>query len=196
VTSEQVRDAYSSASSLYIDMYRDWQGHPDDLDIIDRHLSGTVLDVGCGPGHYTGYLRARGVDASGIDMVPEFIAHAAANHPGVPFRLGSMDDLGVPDRSVTGILAWYSLIHRPPAELGGVLAEFRRALAPGGALVVGFFDGDRVEPFDHRVVTAYRWPVDEMSAELAAAGFTEVQRTRRGTDRPDRTLAAIAAIGG
>ncbi|GIM94780.1 methyltransferase [Paractinoplanes toevensis] len=189
-----MRDAYSSASTLYIDLYRDWQGHPDDMDIIDRHLSGTVLDAGCGPGHYTGYLRSRGVDASGIDMVPEFIAHAEANHPGISFRLGSMDDLGVPDHSVTGILAWYSLIHRPPADLGGVLAEFRRALAPGGALVIGFFDGDRVEPFDHRVVTAYRWPVDEMSRQLATAGFTEVQRTQRDTDRPDRKLAAIAAI--
>ncbi|MET3423780.1 SAM-dependent methyltransferase [Actinoplanes tereljensis] len=198
MTLERVRDAYSSAADLYIGLYEDgWRGaHPDDLAIIGEHLSGRsgpVLDVGCGPGHYTDYLRSLGADASGLDMVPKFIAHAQANHPDLSFRLGSMDDLGVPDHSVTGILAWYSLIHRPPAELPGVLAEFRRALTPGGALVVGFFDGDEVEPFDHRVVTAYRWPADEMSKQLAAAGFTEAQRAQRDTDRPDRKLAAIAA---
>jgi len=35
-------------------------------------------DLGCGPGHITGYLRSLGVDATGIDMVPEVIAHAQA----------------------------------------------------------------------------------------------------------------------
>ena len=56
----------------------------DDLAFIGRHLSGqpgTVLDLGCGPGHITDYLRSLGVDATGIDMVPEFIAHAQAAHP-------------------------------------------------------------------------------------------------------------------
>lgn len=74
-----------------------------------------MLDVGCGPGHLTGYLRSLDVDASGIDLVPEFIKHARASHPSGKYELGSMHQLALPDSSVAGILAWYSLIHLSPA---------------------------------------------------------------------------------
>src|SRR5829696_5730527 len=111
------------------------------LALVARHLSirpGAVLDVGCGPGQLTAHLRSLEVDATGLDLVPEFIDHARVTHPDGRYALGSMHQLPVPDRSVAGILAWYSLIHLPPDDLDGVLAELRRAMAPAGTLVVGF----------------------------------------------------------
>jgi SAM-dependent methyltransferase len=195
---ERVRDAYTSVAEVYIGLFgTSEQVHADDLAIIGRHLSGRpgrVLDLGCGPGHITGYLRSLGVDAVGIDMVPEFIAYAKATHPDGTYQLGAMRHLDAPSRSVAGILAWYSLIHLPPPDLDGVLAEFRRVLAPAGALVIGFFDGDEAGPFDHKVVTAYRWPADEFSERLARAGFTEVERQRRPNEGTDRIHSAIAAV--
>jgi SAM-dependent methyltransferase len=194
----QIRDAYASAAGLYIELFgTSRQAHPDDLDFIGRHLSapaGAVLDVGCGPGHLTDHLRSLGADASGIDLVPEFIAHAKATHPTGNYRLGSMRNLDAGNGSLAGILAWYSLIHVPPPDLDLVLAEFGRVVRPGGTLVAGFFDGDRVGAFDHKVVTAYRWPVDEFSERLARAGFAEVERQRRAADGTHRALAAIAAV--
>jgi SAM-dependent methyltransferase len=199
---EKVRQAYTSVAELYIGLFgTSHQVHADDLAFIARHLAsrpGTVLDLGCGPGHLSGYLRSLGVDATGIDMVPEFIAHAQAAHPSVEFQLGSMERLDVANHSVAGILAWYSLIHLPPQNLDGVLTEFRRAMAPSGTLVLGLFDGDEVAAFDHKVVTAYRWPVDEISERLTRAGFTEVERLQRpseGNHRPHAAIAAIAAEG-
>ncbi|MFI7490923.1 class I SAM-dependent methyltransferase [Micromonospora echinaurantiaca] len=197
---EQVRDAYASVADLYIELFgTSQQVHADDLAFIARHLSiqpGNVLDVGCGPGHVTGYLRSLGVDATGIDVVPEFIAHAQAAHPHGRYQLGSMTSLDVEDSSIAGILAWFSLIHLPPQDLDGALAEFRRVITPAGTLVVGFFDGDEVAAFDHKVVTAYRWPADELSERLARAGFLEVERQHRPSDGTHRPYAAIAAASG
>ena len=82
----QVRQAYGSVADLYIELFGTSEKvHADDLAFIGRHLAsrpGTVLDLGCGPGHITDYLRSLGADATGIDMVPEFIAHAQAAYPG------------------------------------------------------------------------------------------------------------------
>ncbi|GIH15214.1 class I SAM-dependent methyltransferase [Rugosimonospora africana] len=199
---ERVRQAYASVADLYIELFGTSQKvHADDLAFIGRHLAGrpgTVLDLGCGPGHITDYLRSLGVDATGIDMVPEFIAHAHAAHPSGSYQLGSIDSLGVADHSIAGILAWYSLIHLSPQDVDGVLAEFRRVIAPAGTLVLGLFDGDEVAAFDHKVMTAYRWPFDEFSERLTRAGFTEVERLRRpgdGTRRPHGAIAAIATRG-
>ena len=182
----------------YIEVVGSTQVPADDLALIDRHLSirpGAVLDVGCGPGHLTAHLRSLDVDATGLDLVPEFIDHARVAHPDSRYELGSMHQLPVPDRSVAGMLAWYSLIHLPPDDLDGVLAELRRAMAPAGTLVVGFFDGDEVVAFEHKVMTAYYWPVDAFAARLRQAGFTEIERQQRpGVPEPGRRPhAAIAA---
>jgi SAM-dependent methyltransferase len=196
VTVAQVRQAYASVAGLYIELFGTRQVHPDDLALIERHLAGRpgpVLDVGCGPGHLTEHLRSLGVDATGIDPVPAFITHARATYPDGRYHLGLWESLEVADHSVAGILAWFSTIHVPPQAIDGMLAGFRRAICPAGPLVLGFFDGDEVGAFDHKVTTAYRWPPDELSARLGRAGFTEVERLRRPGDGTHRPIAAIAA---
>jgi SAM-dependent methyltransferase len=196
---QHVRDAYSSMSEQYIALVGDGtREHEDDVDLVRRHLvglAGPVLDLGCGPGHWTSYLDSLGTDVIGVDLVPEFIVHAREACPGLDIRQGSMTELDFPDQSVAGVLSWYSTIHLTPSALDGVLIEFRRLLAPGGVLVAGFFDSDDVvAEFDHKVVPAYRWPVDVFSSRLAKAGFAEVERLRRQVpERPDRRYAAIAA---
>ena len=194
-----MRDAYSSASAQYIGLFdQGWHDDEDDTALVTRHLTGLpgpVLDLGCGPGHWTALLHAAGADVTGVDLVPQFIAHARAAHPGPEFRLGSMTELDVPEHSVAGILAWYSTIHLPPSDLDEVLTGFRRLLSPSGVLVVGFFDSDDgVTAFDHAVTTAYRWPVDVFIGHLVAAGFVELHRRRHELPaRPDRKYAAVAA---
>lgn len=191
-----VERAYGSIADLYIALFDSIEKvGAADRAFITRHLSGVagpVFDLGCGPGHLTAHLRDLGCDVTGIDLTPEFVAHARAAHPSIPFVLGSMDDLDV--TGAGGILAWYSLIHRPPHEIDGVLARFRRALRPGGTVVLGFFDGDEVAPFDHRVTTAYFWPAAEMARRLERAGFTVTERQQRPGERPDRPYAMIAAV--
>jgi SAM-dependent methyltransferase len=197
---EPVRAAYSSVAQQYIDLSSDggWPDDEEDTALVRRHLGGLegpVLDLGCGPGHWTARLHALGADVTGVDIVPEFIAHARATHPRSHFRLGSMTELDVPEGSVAGILSWYSTIHLPPAQLDGVLAELRRILAPSGVLVVGFFDSDDgVAAFDHKVVTAYRWPVDVFVERLSASGLVELERRQHQVPgRTDRRYAAVAA---
>lgn len=197
VPDNTVQAAYTAVHTLYIDLF----GSPSDLAPDDTafaltHLTpGPVLDLGCGPGHFTKFLTDAGVPATGIDLVPEFIAHARATYPDIPFELGSIRALDVPTASVPGILAWFSLIHMPPAELPTVLAEFHRALVPNGPLVIGFFEStDTIDPFPHKVTTAYRYPTDQLSEILREAGFTEVDRLHHpatGDVRPHSALAVV-----
>jgi SAM-dependent methyltransferase len=198
MNSELVAQAYSSLAGRYIELFGSVDSvHPDDLRLIDGHLGrlpGPVLDLGCGPGHLSGFLSMTGSEVTGIDLVPEFIAYARQSQPAARFKVGSFTELARPDASVCGVLAWFSLIHLDPGELNGVLAEVQRVLAPGGALVVGFFDGAVCEPFEHRVVEAHRWPAEELARRLAETGFEEVERVRRAQEGDRRPYAAIAAL--
>lgn len=149
-------------------------------DLVRRAGGGQVADVGCGPGHVTGYLRDRGVDAFGVDLSPELVSIARQAHPGVRFDVGDMGVLDVPTAGLAGVLANYSLIHTPPDALPALLAELCRVLVPGGHLLLAFqaldAAGEAAEPFDHRVSPAWRYSPDHVLGLLGQAGVTEVAR--------------------
>ncbi|AUS81108.1 class I SAM-dependent methyltransferase [Actinoalloteichus sp. AHMU CJ021] len=157
-------------------------------ELVRTTSPGPVVELGCGPGQLTAHLRELGLDVFGVDLSPAMIDIASRAYPDLRFDLGSMDRLDLADGSVSGIVSWYSIIHAPPESVPGYLAEFGRVLATGGHLLLGFFEseGDPVTAFDHRVVTAYRWPVDELAELLDRAGFLEVGRMTREPGEGER----------
>ncbi|GAB3139575.1 class I SAM-dependent methyltransferase [Microbispora hainanensis] len=182
-------EAYDAVADLYADLFRDSLGRlPLDraamaafAELVRAGGAGPVAELGCGPGYVTAHLRALGLDAFGVDLSPRMIELARAAYPGLRFEVGSMHALDLADGELRGILSWYSVIHTPPRELPPYFAEFRRVLAPGGHLLLGFFEseGDPVTEFDHKAAPAYRWPIDGLAELAREAGFAEVARMLR-----------------
>ncbi len=178
-----MQDAYDRWADRYVEAF----GSPHLADEEDRELirawaqgvDGRVLDAGCGPGHWSGFLHDLGLQVQGVDLTPSFIDHAARTRPDIPFRVGDLRRLDLPPASLGGVLAWFSLIHLEPEEAAGVLADLRAALRPGGTLLVGFFTGDDLRPFDHRVVRAWAWPVGAVREALRDAGLEVLDGHRR-----------------
>ncbi|PMC76294.1 class I SAM-dependent methyltransferase [Brachybacterium sp. UMB0905] len=189
-----VRAAYAERAAEYTARL----GRIDATSLIDRssiedwarQVDGPIADVGCGPGHWTAHLASRGHDVIGIEPVAEFLALAQSAYSDGAFRAGTAATL--PTAAFDGILAWYSLIHTPPPELPAQLRHLHRALRPGGQILLGMFAGERCEPFDHAVTTAYFWPPAQLSDLLEQTGFTvSVVRTRQDVGvRPHVDLAA------
>jgi SAM-dependent methyltransferase len=171
--------------------------HPSDVHVVTSwaaQFDGPLLDAGCGPGHWTGYLAQQGREVRGVDQVPEFIEHARLAYPRVPFSVGNIDALPDASGSFAAVLAWYSLIHYEPSTIRNALDEFARVLRPGGGLLVGFFVGPEVEPFDHAIATAYRWSPEALADELREAGFDVIEaHTRTGPKTGPRPHGAILA---
>jgi SAM-dependent methyltransferase len=193
-----VEASYSHRAAEYTKNLGSMTGvHPSDVQLVSawaEHIDGPLLDAGCGPGHWTGYLAERGSDARGVDQVSSFIDHARKTYPQVPFEVGSIDALTDASGSIGGVLAWYSLIHHEPGIIHLPLAEFARVLRPGGGLLLGFFIGSAVEAFDHAIVTAYRWSAEALSEELRRAGFEVIEtHTRTGFRSKPRPHGAILA---
>ena len=197
MTDMHVSQSYSARAAEYTSILGSIDDmHPLDQNCIERwseQISGSVLDAGCGPGHWTDHLHKRGVEITGIDLVPEFIESARNRFPEVPFRVASLRALDMADRSLSGVLAWYSLIHLAPAELPQILSELARVLKSNGHMLIGFFEGESTEPVNHAVATAYRWSVDEMSRLLNDAGF-DVLAIETRQDPGSRPHAAVSAI--
>ncbi|MFJ4255055.1 class I SAM-dependent methyltransferase [Microbacterium sp. NPDC090003] len=210
VTSDSViAAAYAARAEEYVSVL----GEIEQMNAADRatiaawrdSTTGTLLDAGSGPGMWTRFLGGGGGGARdegwrhvwGLDVTEAFVASARARFPETTFAVGSFRDIPAPDASLGGILAWYSLIHTPPAEVPAVLAEFARVLRPGGSLLIGYFDGTAREAFAHRVTTAYFWSAEALGALLVDAGFTVVsaeRRDRRPGEASSRPHGALTAV--
>lgn len=196
MTVAAVSRAYAARCGEYVDLF----GQIDAASEIDRTailswartVKGRVIDVGCGPGQWTDYLAQQGIDVEGVDPTPEFVAAARKRYPSRRFRAGQANQLDVDAGSLGGILSWYSLIHTEPAQIDAAFAEFAQVLRPGGGLALGFFEGPKLETFDHAIITAYYWPIEALSLRLETAGFA-VTSTRARTDPGVRRQGLILA---
>ncbi|MFR9749735.1 class I SAM-dependent DNA methyltransferase [Nocardia sp. 004] len=191
-----VTAAYDSVAVRYAEFVRDGlAGLPLDRGVLAAFAeyvraagAGHVAELGCGPGYVAAYLRDLGLDVFGVDLSPAMIDLARQAYPGLRFEVGSMANLDIADNALSGIVSWYSVIHTPPEELPSYFTEFRRALSPGGHLLIAFFEseGGPTTPFDHKVTTAFRWPIDELAGLLGRAGFAEVGRMLREPGEQER----------
>ena len=182
---------YDVAAEYYAATFAaELDGKPADRDLLDRYAAalagrGEVWDVGCGAaGHLTRYLADRGVAASGADISPGSVAVARRCQPGLTFRVADMCDLPAGDGSLAGIVAFYSMIHLPRPRIPVALAEFRRVLMPGGALVAAMHGGTGEIGSD----AAFGLPVqvratlvspDEIAGMAESAGFTIREQDER-----------------
>jgi SAM-dependent methyltransferase len=203
---QATRSSYDAIADEYTERYPDGLGHrPVDRALVtgfadlvkERGGSEPVADVGCGPGYVTARLDALGLPVFGVDVSPRMVALARRAHPDLRFHVGSMTGLGLPDRSLGGLLALYCLMHVPDRHLPGVLAEFRRVLVPGGYLLLAFQTGDGEEQhlserFGHEISLDYFWRRPETVADRLAETGLEVQA--RVVLEPDAGLTRARAF--
>ncbi|MEV0240438.1 class I SAM-dependent methyltransferase [Streptomyces sp. NPDC050674] len=145
-----------------------------------------VADIGSGPGYVTARLHEAGLPVFGVDASPRMVALARKAHPELRFHVGSMTALDLPDQTLGGIVALYSIIHVPDEELPGVFAGFRRVLLPGAPVLLGFQsrqeDGHRrlTERFGREISLDYYWRTpDTVAGHLARAGLRPHARVLR-----------------
>lgn len=96
-----------------------------------------LLDIGCGTGVFLEAALAAGIDAYGLDAAPQMIDAAAHRVGGGRVRVQRMqdvDDVGVYD--VVCSLSWTIHYAESREDLEDVVARCRRALRPGGLLIL------------------------------------------------------------
>ncbi|WP_435154363.1 class I SAM-dependent DNA methyltransferase [Amycolatopsis sacchari] len=197
----ETRAAYDTVAADYAEVLRDLLADS----TFDRAMlgafaelvpEGRVAEIGCGPGRIAAHLASLGLDVFGVDLSPQMVEVARERYPGLRFEVGTMLALDLPDASLDGLVAWYSIIHTPPERLPEVFAEFARVLKPGGYLLLAFQAGDdhrhHIEhAYNHDVsLDAYRLSPDRIGELLSAAGFEETARLVRRPEGVEKTPQA------
>jgi ubiquinone/menaquinone biosynthesis C-methylase UbiE len=85
-------------------------------DFAESH---SLLDVGCGTGHFTEWFADRGLSAVGLDWSPSVLTFARDRRPDIPFLLGDATSLPFGDSSfdVVVLITVLEFVHSPEAVL-------------------------------------------------------------------------------
>lgn len=129
-------EAWTTLARAGYDVYRDGLNTPAFLAMLPDVRGRTGLDVGCGEGHNTRQLAARGARMTAIDVSRVFLRHAIGTERleprGIRYVAASAANVPMADGTADFVTAFMSLMDMP--HIDRVLAEIRRVLRPGGFL--------------------------------------------------------------
>ncbi len=97
---------------------------------------GSILDLGCGPGHKSSYFAARGFEVTGIDLSSEMIAIARRDVPNASFEVLDMYELPTMEKKFDSVFACASLLHIPKKDVLHILLSIASTLRDGGTCYV------------------------------------------------------------
>src|SRR5438270_1991172 len=122
------------------DLFTFWE-HVYRYAFASRFVTGKrVLDIACGEGYGAAALQKAGAThVIGVDVCEDACLHARKKY-GLDARVGSAEEMPVPDDSVDIVVSFETIEHvRDPKRF---LEECARVLAPGGRLVISTPDKD------------------------------------------------------
>ena len=110
------------------------------MDAFLARLPGaSILELGCGGGHDSEAMLARGFDVTPTDGSAE-LAREAEKRLGRPVHVLLFDDLDEKN-SYDGVWANACLLHVPREDLPGIIERIHAALRPGGVFYASFKAG-------------------------------------------------------
>jgi ubiquinone/menaquinone biosynthesis C-methylase UbiE len=103
-----------------------------------------VLDAGCGTGVPTmRQLQEAGLSVTGIDISGVMLALARQNVPEADLRQLDLTEVSTELGRFDAVVAFFSLLMLPRADIPGALARLYDVLSPGGLLAIGMVEACR-----------------------------------------------------
>jgi ubiquinone/menaquinone biosynthesis C-methylase UbiE len=185
-----IKNAYNLAAEEYAGKcFYELYDKPLDRKLYDLFFErvvnkGTVLEIGCGPGEVSNYLKMRGLDIIGLDLSEKMIEIAKRLNPFIDFRIGDVFKLEFKNNSVAGIVAPYLIVNFTAADVALAISEIQRVLIQNGQLLIAFHSGDEEVEINDFFVKGNTIPYtffdpEKVKNQLETSGFRIVEYINR-----------------
>jgi SAM-dependent methyltransferase len=112
------------------------------VELVPR--GGSILDAACGTAPYAGFVIDAGHAYLGVDQSSGMLSVAKAKWPEARFEKVGLQELSF-EAAFDGIMCMDAMEHVPPEDWPNVVAGFRRALRPGGHLLLTIEEAEQEE---------------------------------------------------
>lgn len=95
-----------------------------------------VLDLGCGSGYKTKYIKGKGFDVEGVDFSEGMIKIAKEKFPDIDFEVFDLYDFDKFYKNFDAIFCQAVLLHIPKKDVFDILEKIKSKLKDGGLLYI------------------------------------------------------------
>jgi ubiquinone/menaquinone biosynthesis C-methylase UbiE len=95
-----------------------------------------VLDLGCGTGHFSSYIKSLGYDVTGLDPSTKMLNYARENFPDIIFVEGYSNDLPFEENTFDLIISIEVLRYLDTQIVIESYKDMHRTLKPGGKIFI------------------------------------------------------------
>jgi SAM-dependent methyltransferase len=174
-------EAFDALGNRYDEAFPHKEGQVASAEWLIRSLptGSRVLDLGCGTGLPTArQLAEAGLKVVGVDLSGGMTALARKHVPAGVFHQADIADLRPGGPCDLGrfdaVVAFFSLLMLPRAEIPLALRTVRHLLVPGGLFALSMVEADVDDfsiPFIGKTIRVSGYLQDELREVVAAAGF-------------------------
>ncbi|SEW53059.1 class I SAM-dependent methyltransferase [Chitinophaga arvensicola] len=182
-------EVFNKNAALYQQKYMNVEPYHASFDLFCQHIpqeNAAILEIGCGPGNVTRYLRDRRPDFRilATDIAPNMLELARVNSPGATFEPMDARDISHISQQFNGIMCGFCLPYLNQEEAAKLIADAADRLLPGGVLYLSTMEDDYEKS---GVVTSsagdkvymYYHPAAALTTDLENSGFEVIFTDRK-----------------
>ena len=160
------KEAHNAIAKRYYELYKDDTSDLKYFDLFLKDCKSKILDLGCGMGHYSNYMYAKGFEVTGIDISSNMIDIAKKNNPNIEFIVSDICNLSVIEgKTFDGLVIAYVLQHLSKEEVLDLFSSINNLVSKDTKILMFLREGNNitleVEPIDPR----FEYVINEYSKE-------------------------------
>ena len=176
---EIIKKAYNVAAEEYANQcFFELYDKPLDRKFYDLFFErvinkGKVIEIGCGPGEVSNYLKMKGLNITGIDISDKMIEIARQLNPFIDFQVGDVFNLNYRDSSIYGIVAPYLIVNFTQKDIKPAFNEINRVLIRKGQFLISFHSGNEELEIEDFFVKGNKIPYTYFNSDIVKNTLTE-----------------------
>lgn len=135
---EELRKTYNKIAGDWASEYKtdDWWEKGTDEFLKNLSLGSSLLDLGCGSGYKTKYMKDKGYEIEGFDFSEGMINKSKEKFPDINFEVFDIYDLDNLNKTYDGIFCQAVLLHIPKKDIIFILEKIKSRMKNDGILYV------------------------------------------------------------
>lgn len=163
---KMTRKAHNNIAKKYYELYKDDTSDLEYFDTFLKQSGPSILDLGCGMGHYSSYMYKQGFNVVGIDFSKKMLSIAKKNNPNIEFILDDVTNLkSIENRKFDGIVLAYVLQHLSKNEVISVFNTLNKYVYDNTTLLLFLREGEKVLEEIEPINPKFKYIINEYSKE-------------------------------
>lgn len=163
---EITKKAHNAIAGTYYELYKDDVSNLKYFDAFLKSCKPKIIDLGCGMGHYSGYMAEQGFNVTGVDFSENMLKIAKKNYPKVKFIISDVCKLdSLMGEKFDAVVLTYVLQYLSKKEASKLISNLKKSLNKNARMLLFVREGNSVVEEVEPINPEFKYEINEYSKD-------------------------------